>query len=565
MKKLFILLCALIATFAGVWIFKSRTPSNRPDSYQNGIVGNYWWNSTEEAKEVDNNWQLSSDIPADHVPVPGRKDLYMIVDENGYITGYVRGTLDENGRWIWEETDPNIPEYYEAVPGLENVYKVTNEDGSVSYFKYIRNKDDTYAFVEVDAKGNPINEAVPSGSQIPDNYERVTGNKYAVKNTNGVVIGYKERVLAKEANGDSSYEWKNINEPTLEEIPKSDSILGFDLRTDVTGTGDITGGVKEHIGYTDIGNDNLVVPTLPPTTIASADTQGGFVFSSPVTQVTTSEYIITTNPNGFSDRVTQTGSVARPEGNMNNGAGLPNMSIEIQQPQQGSTINIPTGSTTTGNVQTNPGQYVTTETVYTEKQEGNYIVRYATSKKTTYTMDGIQVGQPEMGSPVEVSRKEIKASANVNSTPASTIKAEQDRITAMMFDAGGKFNAKVPNDMAQLLNKARQDAGLNPLVFSGSSKAYTLALCRASLMAMLNSNSNNLGVYGTVENMCSKYGIQTSYPSENMLILSSISADAIHSVFQTSNNPRMSPNYKEVAIAIVEMNGKYYIDEIIFQ
>ncbi len=35
-------------------------------------------------------------------------------------------------------------------------YKVTNKDGTTEYKQYVRNDDDTYCFVPVDEKGNPL-------------------------------------------------------------------------------------------------------------------------------------------------------------------------------------------------------------------------------------------------------------------------------------------------------------------------------------------------------------------------------------------------------------------------
>ena len=212
MKKLLVLFTVLAITFAGTWIYKLKNPENRPDSYKNGLVGNYWWNSIGEAEEdVNTNWRLSEGVPNNYIPVPGKTNLYMVVDDEGYITGYKRHIKnDETGEWHWEDVNPDIPENYEAVPNLKDVYKVTYDDGSVRYFKYVRNKDDTYAFVEVDAKGNMIGYEDPQGSEIPDNYVRVNKNQYAVKNNDGITIAFKERVV--DPTSSSGFKWEDINE-----------------------------------------------------------------------------------------------------------------------------------------------------------------------------------------------------------------------------------------------------------------------------------------------------------------------------------------------------------------
>ena len=59
---------------------------------------------------------------------------------------------------------------YEAVEGLENVYKVTLDDGTVEYFLYIRNKDDTFAFVPVDENGVRLDAPKGGTSEIPENF-----------------------------------------------------------------------------------------------------------------------------------------------------------------------------------------------------------------------------------------------------------------------------------------------------------------------------------------------------------------------------------------------------------
>lgn len=121
----------------------------------------------------------------------------MVIDNDGNIMMYRKRTLQEGGSWIWKDVNPDIPEEYEAVNGLDSVYRVTAADGSVSYFRYVRNEDDTFAFVPVDENGKEL-DSQADASAIPDNYRRVTGNIYAVLYEHGVVIGYKER---QESNG----------------------------------------------------------------------------------------------------------------------------------------------------------------------------------------------------------------------------------------------------------------------------------------------------------------------------------------------------------------------------
>ena len=102
--------------------------------------------------------------------------------------------IRDSSSWLWADVNPDIPDNYEAVDGLENVYRVTSEDGTVKYYRYIRNEDDTFAFVEVDENGNDIEISIPKADEIPENYAHISGNIYAVCNEHGVIIGYMERI-----------------------------------------------------------------------------------------------------------------------------------------------------------------------------------------------------------------------------------------------------------------------------------------------------------------------------------------------------------------------------------
>ena len=213
MKKVILVLVALVAVFIVVWIIKLQQPLKPADPYEDGLSGETpWWESAPgEAPEPDEDWILDYDIPENYIPVLGRDELYMEVDENGNIIRYRQRTQMEDGTWVWETVDPNIPENYEPVEGLENVYKVTEADGSVHYYKYTRNDDDTYFFTEVDENGDPLDDGALTDDEIPANYVRIEGtNVYAVYNEYGVLVGYKERVQ----NEDGTYSWVDCEAPT---------------------------------------------------------------------------------------------------------------------------------------------------------------------------------------------------------------------------------------------------------------------------------------------------------------------------------------------------------------
>ncbi len=213
MKRIILLFIILFAAFLGTWTYRLNTPVNRPDEYAEGYDpdAGAWWKSGAVA--VDDDWRLDPEIPLNYLPVPGENELYMVVDDDGKIIGYRKRTKQIDGSWLWEDTNPDIPDNYEPVEGLENVYKVTAEDGTVTYFKYIRNDDDTFAFVEVDENGNVIGKN-RDATTIDGAHVHITGNIYSEVNEHGVVIGYDRRV----DNGDGTFSWVETDLPELPDM-----------------------------------------------------------------------------------------------------------------------------------------------------------------------------------------------------------------------------------------------------------------------------------------------------------------------------------------------------------
>ena len=173
--------------------------------------------------EVDPEWVLDPEIPANYIPVIGEDELYMVVDKDGGVIKYRHREKAEDGSWIWKDVDPHIPEDYIPVEGLENVYKVVAEDGSVKYMKYTRNADDTFFFTEVDENGNPIEDIAPKTDTIPDNYMALGNDIYAVYNEFGVLIAYMQRYTDDAGN----VAWREIDNPFLstEDVPQGNEII----------------------------------------------------------------------------------------------------------------------------------------------------------------------------------------------------------------------------------------------------------------------------------------------------------------------------------------------------
>ena len=213
-----IIIIAVIA-FMVLWMVKLWMPIDRPDDLISEAE-TPWYLSSYTSPVVEEAWMIDPTIPANYVPVPGETEMYMIVDTKGVVTGYKQRHQDENGKWIWEDVNPDIPNNYELVKGSENLYKVTDKDGNVSYFLYIRNEDDTYAFVPADEYGNPYYDGTDA-EVITNNFKNLDGNIYTVYNNDGVKEGYAERTKDEKGGG---YVWKSVKDPKPRHTAKQEKV-----------------------------------------------------------------------------------------------------------------------------------------------------------------------------------------------------------------------------------------------------------------------------------------------------------------------------------------------------
>ena len=289
MKKVTVLFMALLVVFCGTWIFKAKNPAETVRAYAGGGDDGKWWEK-QALPVAEEEWTLDPEIPLNYLPVPGEEELYMVVEDNGRISGYRHRTRQPDGAWVWEDVNPDIPENYEAVEGLKDVYRVMMEDGSVKYFLYIRNEDDTFAFVEVDENGNRV-EKKADGNVIPPNFVRITGNIYAVYNEHGVLIGYQERV----ANGDGSYTWRDCAKP---EEPKQEPEGNAGSQPPPSGMGSEP-SVSLPVFDPPTGTGSVPGSGLPDASLPSASLPGGGETSKPsVTQTPGGNTSTTERPDG---------------------------------------------------------------------------------------------------------------------------------------------------------------------------------------------------------------------------------------------------------------------------
>lgn len=209
----------LLIIFLGAWVIKSKTPAMRPNINSGTVIGNgAWWNVKPEDNRQQEKWVMDPEIPDNYLPVPEKENLYMVIGENNQILKYRERTKQADGSWLWKDTNPDIPDHYTAT-NLKGIYKVTDKSGNESYFKYVRNEDDTFAFVPTDKNGQLLNDSNPTGDTIPKNYMHISGDIYAVKDSNDVVIQYKER----KKNEDGTYTWSVVSKPENSTSDSTDS------------------------------------------------------------------------------------------------------------------------------------------------------------------------------------------------------------------------------------------------------------------------------------------------------------------------------------------------------
>lgn len=503
MRQLIVLFVLLFAGFLGSWTYRIKTPVNRPDEYSEGYQedAGAWWNTSKV--EVNDDWKLDPEIPLNYMPVPGENELYMVIDNDGKIIGYRQRTKQIDGSWKWEDVNPDIPDNYEPVDGLEDVYKVTAEDGSVKYYKYIRNDDDTYAFVEVDSEGNAVNKN-RDATTIDGKHVHITGNIYSELNDYGVVIGYDKRI----DNGDGTFSWMDT---TLPETASVDSMAGDFSFPSTTGSG-----------------------TTPSLDTSAMDQMAQNMADANAAAA-----------NGSSDTYNV-------DVNINPGTTI-NNSNEIADitPSEPTIIN------------NEDGTHTEIETVKETKNVDGWTSTYETYVKKTYDDAGNLISTISEG-PYETSTqqnitKETEPVQADKSQKQDTLSGETSRVTGSY-----SYNESVANDVFALLNAQRAKNGLPSL--SKTDTAMQIAKLRAADMAGYDTSSENLPTYGSLGAMLSDYSVSSSSPGENIWKSVIRTADEIHTRFQaldSARNTRMSKNVTQYGIAVVEKSGYFYICEVV--
>lgn len=462
MKKLVIVFMVLLLCFCAIWVFKFKTPINRPeDEKPNTDTSDDWRNP--ELPEADSDWILDPEIPQNYIPVPGEDELYMVVDENGNIEKYRHREQQEDGSWMWEDVNPDIPDGYVPVEGLENVYKVTDKDGKVSYYKYIRNDDDTFAFIPVDENGKelPPETDEDDNHKIPENYVRIKGNIYAVYNEHNVCIGYKER----RQDDDGKYYWVDVEKPVQDEEPDDPT------------------------------------PTTPSVTTPTID--------------------------------------------------VPDITNPPDDPEP-----------TVPDVDDDPDTYTQIETVTSTEIKGDWRITYKTTITKVYTKDGDLISTKKDG-PHEVSREKLADSSGDAPDPskiAATLQAEYARVSV-----GLVYKQELAEEIMVILNAERVAAGLPAMRLESGTSGQLLSAVRAADMAIYNHTDYDSPMYGTISDMCQRFGISGGDTHEVVWRTTATKdAEDIASRLQIMHSELfLTESYTSIGLSIVQKGGYYYVDLVL--
>lgn len=90
MRKSFTILCLLLVILGVEWGVKAKMPINRPSNIQEKEE-TPWYESRYSTPKADADWVLDEEIPVNYIPVPGKDNIYMQVDNNGNVKNIGKG------------------------------------------------------------------------------------------------------------------------------------------------------------------------------------------------------------------------------------------------------------------------------------------------------------------------------------------------------------------------------------------------------------------------------------------------------------------------------------------
>ena len=463
MKKLILTLAASVVVMGSVLYFKSTTPTKRNNTVEYSKGAGVWWDTTLWSNvKTDTEWILDPEIPVNYVPVIGLDETYMVLNDDGTVNRYRKRVKDDAGNWVWSDViEDDMPVSF--IPSIidDDIYTYIGSGGEEEYYRYVRNGDDSYAFVPVDENGNDVGYEFPKGDSFPENFVLVEDNLYASLDDHGVIIKLWERYI----NELGAVKWQELR--------------------------------------------------LPYQTAGSGVINPSYTHLSPATtQITTSELVETTP------------------------------------------VILPNGVTLA------EGQTCSTETYTESKTTGGWKITYETVYTYIYNTDGSLFATYKDG-PNEIERVQVVELHSDLSADAAAIEpniqAETIRVTA-----GLTYKRDIAASVLAGMNDYRTANGAVPLAMSYDSDAGRLSEIFAADMAKYNYGDIESPLYGTIEDLAKRYGINKNV-SINVWRCAEKSPEDINKRLQSvesSRNVRMDGSKTEVGISIVAKDGFFYIAEI---
>ena len=467
MKKLILIFAMSVVILGTVWYFRSTTPTERNDTVIYNKGAGVWWDTTMWANvKTDPGWILDPDIPANYIPVLGAEETYMVLNEDGTVNRYRKRFKDDAGNWVWSDIiEDDMPVSFRPSAVDDDIYSYIGSNGVIELYRYVRNGDDSYAFVPVDENGNDVGYDLPQGDSLPENLVLVKDNIYASLDDHGVIIKLWERNI----NELGAIYWQEIHRPYQ----------------------NAGSGVTDP--YSDWDNNHL----------------------SPVMTEKMASEAVGTKP-----------------------------------------VILPNGVTLS------EGQTYSTETYTESKTTGGWKVTYETMYTYIYNADGSLFATYKDG-PNEIGRVQVVEQHSDLSADAaaieSNIQAEAIRVTA-----GLTYKRDIAASVLAGLNAYRSENGSVPLTMSYDSDAGRLSEIFAADMAKYNYGDIESPLYGTIEDLAKRYGINKAV-SINVWRCAEKTADDINKRLQSvesSRSVRLDGSKTEVGISIVAKDGFFYIAEV---
>ncbi len=215
-----------------------------------------------------------------------------------------------------------------------------------------------------------------------------------------------------------------------------------------------------------------------------------------------------------------------------------------------------------GGIELLSGQTYTTETFTESKTTGGWKVTYETIYTYIYNADGTLYATHKDG-PNEIERVQVFEQQTDLSRDAAAIETNI-QAEVIRVSNGLEYRRDIAASVLAGLNADRAGLGLAPLTMTYDSDAGRLSTIFAADMAKYNYGDIESPLYGTVEELAKRYGVEKAVYI-NVWRCGEKSADEINTRLQTaesSRNVRMDGSKANVGISIVAQNGFFYIAEV---